>query len=229
MKRFHCVMFILCVAGCVDVAEPAPEETTTDPPASSEESGTEASNPDAVYTQTIVSVTPEGRYEITHASITLAQQLAEHAVREAYRDGLSVADSSFIDPGCAGSSEWLYDQPGLVGNRICFSHPTFNCMVHDLSQFTRTTVPCPLSPFREPLPWARASGLSPSLCVVSDPVNTNRVRSIWTGSSAQPGVFFFDDQSLGGSLRSSFTGTFVQYRSVNTPGRYIQTCGARLT
>jgi hypothetical protein len=224
MKIATLIMVVICTNGCIDQDHPDSYKTEQ----SVEQIYGQPSVVDTTFTQTIIRHKSDGTYEFIEKTITLAQELAENEAREMRGAGFLVAEPNAQDPSCAGTSEWLYDQPGFVGNRICFSHPNFNCELHDLSLFTRTHVSCPLLPFPEPLPWARGDGPGAGACVVSDPVNVNRVRSIWTGSSGQPGVWFFDDNSLGGTLRSSYTGTFIKYPDISTPGRYIWTCGSPL-
>jgi hypothetical protein len=225
MKRFIFVMMMICAGGCIEQGEPDPEQAGR--PSDRDAIGAPAD--DTAYTETIVSRRADGTYEIEERPITLAQELTENEAREAGGGGASVAESNALDPGCSGSSEWLYDQPGFVGNRICFSHPTYNCETYDLSMFTRTRISCFFAPGGlESLPWARGDWWDHGYCESLGEINTNRVRSIWTGYSADPGVWFYDDTSLGGGLRSAFTGAYVQYPDVSTPGRYIQTCGSKL-
>jgi len=225
MKAFMFVIMMICTSGCIEQEQPDPERAGQPP----DRDAMGAPAEDTVYTETIVSRKADGTVEIQERPITLAQELAQNEARKAGGVELSVVGSNAVDPGCAVTSEWLYDQPGFVGNRICFSHPMYNCESHDISLFTRTRIPCFFAPGgMDSLPWAKGDWWDHGYCESHGEINSNRVRSIWTGDSTHPGVLFFDDVSLGGGLRSIFGGAYVQYPDVSTPGRYIQTCGANL-
>jgi hypothetical protein len=88
-----------------------------------------APDTDIVY-RTIVRVSPDGSFEQTFETITLAEQQAELVARAAFVDA-SRSDASGaktlpqtlsilgVDHGCAAASLWLFDQPQLGGNELC--------------------------------------------------------------------------------------------------------------
>jgi hypothetical protein len=86
------------------------------------------SDPNQVFTSTSVQLDPDGTSVVKRTTITLAQELAENAAREASRksststDGVgSVLEAIYVDSGCAGASLWIYDQPNELGNRLCLN------------------------------------------------------------------------------------------------------------
>lgn len=220
MKIMLTVSLAMCLSGCVEHIQSSDE--------SEDQAELKIDVDGTTYTQTRVRWKQDGSFEVAHAPISLAQELAENSAREARATGAFVGEPAAHDPFCDPNSEWLYDQPNFVGNRICFSHPAFNCELHDLAQFVRFQAFCPLLGFSEADFWAGVPGIITGVCLAHAGLNVNRVRSIWTGASASPGVWFFDDPSLGGTLRSVFSGTFVRYPNVQTPGRSIWTCGSPL-
>jgi hypothetical protein len=92
----------------------------------------QADDPSAVVSRTIVHLSADGTKKVTTETVTRAAQLEEIAARTAYLQGTQTgggnvgATSSALlteDLGCAGSSLWLFDQPNLQGNEICFKGP----------------------------------------------------------------------------------------------------------
>jgi hypothetical protein len=90
------------------------------------------SDPNQVFRSTHVHVNADGTTVVEETTITLAQELAENAAREAARDpspqtstssnGVgSTSQAISRDGGCSLNSLWLYDQFNSTGNRICFT------------------------------------------------------------------------------------------------------------
>jgi hypothetical protein len=215
MKRIS-IAVVAFAASCVASPEPSSEPQDTNGELT-------------VYTQTIVTKKEDGTLEVTSKPITLAEEIAENKIREASAAGEFVPVPYHLDPGCAGASDWLYDQPkaisGFVGNRICFNHPSLDCNFDDLTQFARVNISCG-GGVVVTLRWAGGVFGCPFMGV-SNPVpnNLNFVRSIWTGNPG--GVTFLNDSSIG-PVQGSYVGNFVQYPDVSTSGRYVRTCGPAL-
>lgn len=228
-------------------AQDAPAKSA---PAASNDS--EVAALDTVFMQTIVTMTEDGSEQVTSEPITLAQEIEENRIREMIADGIRVPQTRALDSSCNGNSEWLYDQPSFVGNRICFSHPGdgsnrpyVNIDEHDLASYPRGSYVCGSTTYTTY--WA--GGISGCTPVFTFPPNgspprylptyrsdsVNSVRSIWTGTSPSPGDsgVWFNDEAYGGPpfylryfiLRASFPGSQVQYPNETPTGRFVTTKG----
>jgi hypothetical protein len=194
--------------------------------------GADGVNPDGLdssqvfYTETVVSKNPDGTTEVRTRQISLADEIAENALREAIAAGAPVRNTMGYDSGCAGTSNWLYDQTGLTGNRICFNFPAYQCDRNNLNLYARgPTFSCNGRTY-QPL-WAGG----PKFC---DPFSggaswalpdSNEVRSLWTGYPQTSGIAFYTKY---GVFNSQYTGANQQYSNVTPYGRDVQTCGQPL-
>lgn len=94
---------------------------------------------DQSITRTIVELNGLGKETVRTETISLSEQRAEIEARKAMMERRSRGEAEPLrqaitkDAGCAGSSWWLFDQPGLAGNEICFS----GAGVVDLSSYRR--------------------------------------------------------------------------------------------
>lgn len=101
------------MVGCGGVPEDAPTEAS------------ERQEQEELLTQTIIRALPDGTRSQETTLITRREQLAQLEAREALLrrlgDGVRQQDLDdlAIDGGCAGSSLWLFDQTGLMGNQLC--------------------------------------------------------------------------------------------------------------
>ncbi len=99
-----------CLVACEPTGDPIPKSravvlhaTDVIPPSVESE-----------FYESIVNVEAD-RLTIRIQPITLDQERADRVAREVSAEALTIRDMS-----CAGSSLWLYDRPGALGNRICF-------------------------------------------------------------------------------------------------------------
>src|SRR5262249_36143736 len=74
---------------------------------------------DASFTETAVVVHADGTRTVTQQPLTAAKEREQNAARATYFASRGQA-KVILDSACAPRSFWLYDQPGEVGNRICF-------------------------------------------------------------------------------------------------------------
>jgi hypothetical protein len=85
-----------------------------------DDSGGEASIDDAtVFTETVISVGPDGKPTLERHAITAGEERRQNAARLRAQQG-DVQMLAKIDWSCAWDSFWLYDTQFWMGNRICF-------------------------------------------------------------------------------------------------------------
>jgi hypothetical protein len=112
MRSIHLapVLFVLAAA----CGNPAP----ADPDAAPAPDPTTVVADTDVFTETVVTLQPDGTSSTVARPITAAEERAIAA-----RIGTAHGTAEPLiqqDPSC-GSGFWLYDQPNYVGNRICFT------------------------------------------------------------------------------------------------------------
>jgi hypothetical protein len=110
--------------------------------------GAEPEGGDAVYVVQVARVSGDGNVTVvSERQITASQERAENAARSAGTmpvrvTGNSGGDLSLesvnSDSGCAANDNWLYDQSGQMGNKICLygTSPFTTCA--SLSSFAHT-------------------------------------------------------------------------------------------
>ncbi|AKV00961.1 hypothetical protein AKJ09_07624 [Labilithrix luteola] len=215
-------------AGCAASPESGSDESAAttnsekDPAATSSNGESAAATPeDTVFTQTMVTVKEDGTLDIKTRPITLAEEIAEREIREAQAAGIPMQKTFSVDPGCAGSSEWLYDGNNLTGNRVCISHPWCLSETVDLTTVPRSTLSCGGQVYTTY--WAGGvAGCYLDRTPLSVPVNTNQVRSIWTGSGTYYGTYLIKDD---GTTSGSYPNQNWQYPTINVSGRSVRTYG----
>lgn len=118
MKRLSTWMRVCAVGLMVGCGGTLEEDAPADAPEGQEQ--------DELFTQTIVRALPDGTQSQETTLITRREQLAQLEAREALLrrlggDGVTQQDLDdlAVDGGCAGSSLWLFDKTGLVGNQLC--------------------------------------------------------------------------------------------------------------
>lgn len=221
--------------GCAvpaDSQEAAAGGEASEPSVGSAEDEADDVSAESVFTETIVTIDEHGNETVVSRPITLERELEEARLRAAIANGAVVAHERALDSFCYGNSEWLYDQPNLVGNRICFSHPVTYSDRHDLTAYPRGTIVCggttyttywaggiagcmPRLPPLAPIPYLRSN-------------NTNSVRSIYTGlsnPSVKSGVWFYNEDN---TPATAYTGVYVQHLDVTPVGRYVDTLGLEI-
>lgn len=111
MSRFWLGCFATCSALSCSAGDPADDRAGAQ--------GGSAPSPvartDAHYYQTAVHLTPDGPQVSSRVVST-----TEQASREKHAPPNEQVFAPSQDSGCAGSSLWIFDQPGGTGNEICF-------------------------------------------------------------------------------------------------------------
>src|SRR5262245_27338979 len=124
------------------------------------------------FTRTIVRLEGDGREIVEVQVVTRAEQLMAQEQRarmlESEREGFDPATAIVKDSGCASSSMWIFDQPNLHGNEICFTGAG-DANLYNYCRISQEIVP--------------------GTYVCTDRWN-NDVRSYWAGSDG--GLFSFD-------------------------------------
>jgi hypothetical protein len=110
--------------------------------------GCSASAPDegeeSFVSQTVVTIDKDGRQTVSERVLTQRQARAElDAARgvapPASSDVGTTSQALTQDPGCAGSSLWLFDAPNRTGNELCFRSDSPGYQIASLSAYTRCT------------------------------------------------------------------------------------------
>lgn len=137
LRTWTCALLVV-LGACLDSPDPAV------PAASS--AGEEVPD-DAVFFEISVTAGPDGPVHSEPRPITAAQIRAQNAERQAMVDALErgepVPANAHQDWGCGATSFWLYDQPNLMGNRLCIAADSGPADDFPLWQTSRA-VPLPL-------------------------------------------------------------------------------------
>lgn len=117
------------------------------------------------YARTIVQLEADGTTTVRTELITASEQRRQVAAREAALAPSRGEDPSFdderlgttilaisVDSSCNGASMWMFDQPNLTGNEICFTGQGYT----DLHNYTRLVCANPWGPCWI-LTWAGAT------------------------------------------------------------------------
>ena len=123
MRHLLAIALLACACAAPPAADPDAAPPAIDPPADA-----------TVFTETHVTLLPDGSERVELAPITAAQERAQDEARAAW---IATGRAPLLaqDPLCANASFWFYDKPELVGNRICFSGEGFA----QLSKYGRPT------------------------------------------------------------------------------------------
>jgi hypothetical protein len=157
-------------------------DSQTDPGSASD------SDPNQVFTSTSIQVNADGTTVVKQTPITLAQELAENAAREASHptsaNGVGSTSEAIVrDTGCFASSLWLYDHTNRTGNRLCL----VGNGTATLGSYTRYCSPGTQYSYPTCYTWSGS------------------VRSYWPGY--EDGGFVYVDPSGGGRWTKPFSAT----------------------